>query len=63
MLNNRLDKLIKILSINMVKNMSENEQLTTLSSIGFQPSEIADLLGKTPNSIRVALHRLREKNN
>jgi len=60
-LSERLDKIIKLISLNIVKGMETDDQILALSSFGFQPAKIAGLLGKTPNAVRVALHKARKK--
>jgi DNA-binding CsgD family transcriptional regulator len=55
----RLDKLINLVAIGLTSDKSQREQLVLLSKAGFQPKEIADMLGTTPNTIRVELSTLR----
>jgi DNA-directed RNA polymerase subunit F len=57
----KLDTIIKLLAVNSVDGKELRVQVLTLSSFGFQPKQIADILGKTPNSIRIILHRLRKE--
>ncbi len=56
----KLDSILKLLAFSTVQGKSLKEQVSLLSSIGFQPKEIADLLGKTPNHIGVVLHEVRK---
>jgi len=56
----KLDLLVKLTTLNIVKDKNFKEQLKLLSSVGFKPKEIADLLGTTPNSVRVTLSRIRK---
>lgn len=60
-LNDKLDKLTKLLAHTVVSNSKGDKQIEILSSIGFNPAEISDLLGKTRNSIDQALHRIKKK--
>ena len=60
-LSEKLDKIIKLLSLTVVKDMEADNQILALSSFGFKPVQIADFLGKTPNAVRIALHRARKK--
>jgi hypothetical protein len=60
-LSNKIDTIIKLLAVNVVEGKQLKDQVSMLSSFGFQPKQIADMLGKTPNNIRVILHRLREE--
>lgn len=56
----KLDSIIRLLALNTVQGRTLKEQVSLLSSIGFQPKQIADMLGKTPNHIRVILHEIRK---
>ena len=60
-LSEKLDKIIKLFSLAVVKGIEAGDQILMLSSFGFKPAEIADFLGKTPNAVRIALHRARKK--
>lgn len=42
-------------------NLSDEDQALYLSSFGLMPSEIAPLLAKSPNAVRILLTRLRKK--
>lgn len=56
----RLDAIIKLQALVATQNKALKDQVSILSSCGFQPKEIADMLGKTPNHISVILHDLRK---
>ena len=56
----RLDSILKLLALNTVRDRSLKEQVALLSSVGFQPKLIAEMLGKTPNHISVILHDIRK---
>jgi len=56
----KLDTLVKLTVLNTIKDKEYKDQVELLSSIGFQPKEIADMLGKTSNSVRVTLSNLRK---
>jgi DNA-directed RNA polymerase specialized sigma24 family protein len=60
-LSNKMDTIIKLLALNAVEGKQLKDQVAILSSFGFQPKQIAEMLGKNPSSIRVMLHRLREE--
>ena len=61
-LKEKLDVITKLLALNLVKDMElQKDQIITLSSFGFQPSQVADLLGTTANTVRVALSKARKK--
>jgi len=51
----RLDKLINLVAIGLTVDKSQREQIILLSKAGFQPKEIAGMLGTTPNTVRVEL--------
>jgi DNA-binding CsgD family transcriptional regulator len=40
--------------------LSQTEQIASLSRIGFSPKDIADVLGTTANTVRVALVSIRK---
>jgi DNA-directed RNA polymerase specialized sigma24 family protein len=46
----------------MTEEVSEYQKIDALSQIGFQPSEIAIMLGLTPNAVRIRLFKIRKKN-
>jgi DNA-directed RNA polymerase specialized sigma24 family protein len=58
----KLDHLIALLVGIAIRNIKiQNEQILLLSSAGFKPSEIAEILGTTSNTIRVALSTKKKK--
>lgn len=61
-LNEKLDLISRLLSLNVVKDVeSLTSRVEILSSCGFQPKEIAVLLNKEPNHIHQILHNLKTK--
>ncbi|HVA17120.1 MAG TPA: hypothetical protein VMV59_05325 [Candidatus Dormibacteraeota bacterium] len=56
----KLDRILRLLGVIAVKDLSQSEQIATLSEIGFAPSEIARILGTTPNTVRVTLVGIRK---
>jgi len=62
-ISDKLDILIKLTALNIIKDIDYSEQVKLLSSIGLQPKDIAELLGKTSNSVRVTLSRIRKRKN
>ena len=56
----KIDALVRLTALGVIRDKEYPEQVELLSSIGLQPKEIADLLGKTPNSVRVTLSRIRK---
>jgi DNA-binding CsgD family transcriptional regulator len=57
----RLDAVIRLLAALVTQGKKQVEGIVILSSAGFQPKEIASLLGTTSNTVRVALSNLRRK--
>lgn len=58
-LSGKMDIIIKLLAMKLVEGKDFKNQVLTLSAFGFQPKQIAEVLGKTDNNVRVTLHRLR----
>ncbi len=56
----KLDMLIKLAALNALKGREFRDQVKVLYNIGFRPKEIAELLGKTPNNIRVTLSLIKK---
>jgi DNA-binding NarL/FixJ family response regulator len=56
-----LERLTNLVALLVVKGEPQPEQLRILAAAGYGNSEIATLLGLTPNAVNVALHRLRKK--
>lgn len=58
----KMDLLIRLLALNLVKDIKvQKKQITSLHSFGFGPSEIADILDTTPNVVNVTLSQARKK--
>jgi hypothetical protein len=57
----KLDRIINLLALNAVKGLEPEDQVGRLSDLKFQPSEIAPIVGKSPNAVRITLHYLRKK--
>jgi hypothetical protein len=54
-------KIIKrLLTHNLLTGDSQMKQIGKLDSIGFQPKEIAEMLGTTSNTVNVTLNRIRK---
>lgn len=60
-LSNKMDTIIKLLAVNLVEGKPFKDQVSLLSAFGFQPKQIADIVGETPNKVRVTLHRIRKE--
>ena len=57
----RLDKLIKLMASQSLGDKTGKEAIALLSGVGFQPKEIADFLGTSPNTVSVTLSQLKRK--
>ena len=58
-----LNLLVKLNALNLLKNKEFKDQVMILSETGMQPKDIADILGKTPNNVRVTLSMTRKEKN
>jgi DNA-binding CsgD family transcriptional regulator len=59
-LGDKLDRVLRLLAMIGVKGLSQTEQIATLSRLGFSPKDIAEVLGTTANTVRVALVGIRK---
>ena len=50
----------RLLAILVTTGKKQREQIALLSQAGFPPKEIAELIGTTSNTVRVALAMLRK---
>ncbi len=57
----KLDVIIKLLAANVIAGKKLKEQVKLLTEVGLQPSEIANVTGKTANLIRVTKTGLKKK--
>ena len=55
-----LKKMNRLLALVAVGERKQGEQISILSKAGFLPKEIAELIGTTSNTVRVALSVLRK---
>ncbi|MBA7502609.1 hypothetical protein ES706_01202 [subsurface metagenome] len=60
-LTNRLDKLIHIVAISSLKDLTTTEKIILLDKSGFAPKEIAEIIGTKPNVVRVRLSEIRKR--
>jgi CRP-like cAMP-binding protein len=56
-----LQQIKKLLLVLCTKDQSQKEQIKILSNVGFQPKEIAELIGSTANTVNVTLNRLKKE--
>jgi DNA-directed RNA polymerase specialized sigma24 family protein len=59
----KLDRGLRLLAITAIRGMPQTAQIATLSRVGFPPKEIAEILGTTANTVRVALVSIRRGEN
>lgn len=57
----KLDAIIKLMVFAMTEGKNQTEQIRLLSKAGFEPKEIAQAIGTTSNTVRVALFNLRRQ--
>jgi hypothetical protein len=57
----RLDRLIRLVSIAVAEGKNNRQQIEILGRVGFQPAEIADIIGTTPNTVRVEMSNMRRR--
>lgn len=60
-LNSKLDTIIKLMVLTKSDNKNKSELIWMLSAAGLQPKEIANMLGATPNTVRVMLFAIRKQ--
>lgn len=56
-----LEMLVRLDIARMKGDRSQKEMIVLLGSIGCAPSEIAEILGTTGNTVRVSLHKAKKK--
>ena len=61
LINDKLDKLVKLFGIQVLDGKDVTEQIRMLSNVGLQPKEIAEITGKTSNQVSVTLNKLKNK--
>jgi len=55
-INEKLDRIVRLLALSSIKpDQSVKEKALALSSVGFAPKEIADLIGTTAHSVSQTL--------
>ncbi len=57
----KLDVIIRLLVLSLAEGKKQKEQFLLLSRAGFLPKHIAEMLGTTPNTVRVVLSHLRKE--
>ena len=59
----KLDVIIKLLAANSVKGKEAKEQILFLHNLGISNKDIAEILGKTQNTVNATLSQSRKKKN
>lgn len=54
-----LERIVNLAALLVVRGESQESKIRTLSGAGFSPSEIANLLGTTSNTVSVTLSKAR----
>jgi len=58
----KMDMMIRLLASSVVKEMkTQKDKIHYLSSLGFGPTDIANILSTTSNTVNVALSREKKK--
>jgi DNA-binding CsgD family transcriptional regulator len=60
-LSEKLDTIIKLLAMQSLGDKTGREAISLLANIGFQPRDIATMIGTTPNTVSVALSEMKKK--
>jgi DNA-directed RNA polymerase specialized sigma24 family protein len=55
-----LDRATNVLALLLVKGMKNSEAIVSLSRAGFQPREVAELLGTSANTVSVTLYQAKQ---
>jgi hypothetical protein len=58
-----LEEIIKLLSVQVKRGVPQTTLIKELDEVGFQPKRIAELLGTTANTVRVAIHHNKKSSN
>lgn len=56
----RLDRVVRLLAALVTKGMTRKEQILALSGIGLQPKEIASILGISANQASVTIYNAKQ---
>lgn len=56
----KLDRIAKLLALDLVRNLPAREQVKSLHLAGFSPREIAELLKISAVTVRVTLFNIRQ---
>ena len=62
-IDSKLAVILRLLALNIVQDKTLNEKIYLLHNTGMTPAQIAILLDKTSNHIRVTLHSIKKTKN
>jgi DNA-directed RNA polymerase specialized sigma24 family protein len=57
----KLDKVVKLLALEAVKGLKEQEKIGLLDSVGFSSADIGKALGKSTANVCTVLKQIKEK--
>ena len=55
----KLEAIVRLGALQLVEGKPQGDQCLLLARAGFQPKQIADILGTTPNTVSVTLSNIR----
>ena len=55
-----LEEIVALLSVQIKRGVSQTVIIKELSEAGLQPKRIAEIVGTTPNTVRVAVHHAKK---
>lgn len=58
---NKIDVLIKLSALNVLKDMPVKEKVKTLDGLGLKPIQIARVIDRSRNQVYVTLHDIRKE--
>jgi hypothetical protein len=57
----KLDLIARLLIVDIIKDKEPKDQVKLLDQAGLTPSEIAKIIHKTPNAVRLLLYAIRHR--
>lgn len=55
------EDIVRLLTILAKREQRQSDLIAEMAAVGFKPSRIAELLNTTPNTVNVAINRLKKK--
>lgn len=56
-----LRRISRLLAATSLRDLNQREKIELLSTVGFPPKEIAELIGTTPNTVSVTLVKMKSR--